>query len=850
MSSNDLDKQTPMMAQWHNCKNLSKNALLFFRLGDFYEAFHEDALLAAKELGLTLTRRQDIPMCGVPAHTCDSYIDKLVAKGYRVAVAEQVGGEASSSKGLMKREIARVVSPGTLVNSALLTENANNFFVSLAQVGAVFGLAYLDLTTSEFRAIEFESEQELTNEICRLKPAELLVSEKFKEKQHRLLEEVQKSCSCMLTIQEEWRFEHQLTCGFLVGHFRLHSLDGFGLRGKVAAINASGALLAYLKDQLSIPVAHIDELKLYSTSHYMSLDRITQRNLELTEPLNQGSRKNTLIALLDRTSTPMGGRLMHHWIKQPLISATGIQQRQDAIQGLILNRKALEQLSALLDQVRDLERLIMKIGSGYATPRDLCAFGFSLKPIPALKSLLRSFHDPLILQEESSLEALPEVVQLISQAIVDEPPVRLGEGRVFREGYCKELDELVAISQDSKAWIASYQAELKEKTGIRSLKVGYTKMFGYYIEVSKGQAEKIPDSFQRRQTLVNGERYITPELKEYENKVVTAEERVARIESELFQALRIEVSKFASLVKKTAQALARIDCLHSLAKVAVERGYVRPCIDESHTLQIIEGRHPVIEAVNQGEIFIPNDTFLDNGNLRMYMITGPNMAGKSTYLRQVALIVIMAQIGSFVPVKIAHIGVVDKVFTRIGASDDLTRGQSTFMVEMTETANILHHATDRSLVILDEIGRGTSTYDGISIAWAIAEFLLTTSGKMAKTLFATHYWELTKIEEKIPGAVNYNVVVQEHEDQIIFLRKIVKGGTDKSYGIHVARLAGLPSIVISRAKEILIHLEENANRKNLFEPPENKKLKKVSKVREEVPSKEVQLLLFEPPPRV
>jgi DNA mismatch repair protein MutS len=819
---NDLtqeQKNTPMMIQWHACKQAAQQSILLFRMGDFYEAFYEDAAILAKELELTLTKRQDIPMSGVPCHTCEGYIDRLVAKGYRVAVAEQME-DPKQTKGLVKREVVRVVTPGTIINSSLLSDKTNNYFASVARVGSIYGLAYLDLTTSEFKVIEFEQEQELLNEIYRVHPSEFLIPKKIKEKNGQLFDDLSKSYDFLLNEQEDWHFEHQLTYEALINHFQVRTLDGFGLKGMVAGINAAGALLNYLQDILSQPIGHIQGIQIYSTAQYMALDRMTQRNLELTESLNDSSRKHTLLNILDKTQTPMGARLMRSWVKQPLLSAEEIKHRQDAVETFFHASSLLEKLKSLLEGVRDLERLMMKVSSGYASPRDIASLRHSLEPLPSIKTALQSVvHiSSLIQKEEGSLESFPELTHLIAKALVDEPPARLSDGMVFREGFHRELDELREMSQDSKSWLARYQSQLRESTGIKTLKVSYNKLFGYYIEVSRGQAERMPDIFERRQTLVNAERFITPELKEYESKVLNAEEKMSALENELFKQLRAEVTKYAMRVQTVAQALARLDCLKALAVAACENHYIRPIVDESSVLEIIDGRHPVVETINRAEKFVPNDTLLDDNLSRLLLITGPNMAGKSTYIRQVALITIMAQMGSFIPAKSAHIGIVDKVFTRIGASDDLARGQSTFMVEMTETANILHNATSRSLVILDEIGRGTSTYDGISIAWAVAEFLLTTEGKIAKTLFATHYWELTKLEEKIKGAVNYNVAVHESEDHIVFLRKIVRGGTDKSYGIHVGRLAGLPSPVIQRAKEILVHLEENANRKSAFEP--------------------------------
>lgn len=835
------DTLSPMMAQWHACKESARNAILLFRMGDFYEAFYEDAHLLSKELDLTLTKRQEIPMSGVPFHTSEVYIDKLVAKGYRVAIAEQVE-DPKKAKGLVKREVVRIVTPGTLINSTLLSEKTNNFFAALSQVGQVLGLAFLDLTTGECWVSEFTHERDLLNEIYRLHPAEFLTSDKFKSKHEGLFEEIRQTYPFLVNTQADWHFEHKTAYDFLVQHFKVYSLDGFGLQGMAAAINAAGALLRYIQESLCLPIHHIQEIHTYSTTHFMSLDRMTQRNLELTSSLQEGSRKNTLLGILDLTQTPMGARLLQHWVKQPLLSVRDIHHRQEGIQTFLNNEPLLTNLRTQLTHVKDIERLIMRISAGYATPRDLMALHHSFAPIGSLKSLLSSLACTWIQQEAHHLDPLPDMNHRISQALVDDPPLRLGEGKIFRDGYQRELDELREISRDSKAWIACYQTQLREETGIKTLKVGFNKMFGYYIEVSRGQTDRMPTTFLRRQTLVNAERYISPVLKDYENKVLTAEERIQSIESELFHQLREEIAQYAKAVIRVSQAIARLDCLSALAEVARQNHYCCPTVDDGTSIHIEEGRHPVIEQVCRREKFVPNDTILDDQQQRLLLITGPNMAGKSTYLRQVALIVIMAQIGSFVPATRAHIGIVDKVFTRIGASDDLSRGQSTFMVEMTETANILNNVTSRSLVILDEIGRGTSTYDGISIAWSIAEYLLTAEKRMAKTLFATHYWELTKLEEKVPGAVNYNVAVHEAEDQITFLRKIVKGGTDKSYGIHVARLAGLPVAVIQRSKEILAHLEANANRKSAFEPSRPKR-SVITKVK--TPYPDFQLSLFD-----
>lgn len=821
-------KVSPMMQQWHACKEKCTDAVLLFRMGDFYEAFYDDAVLLSKELDLTLTKRQEIPMSGIPVHTYESYVDKLIAKGYRVAIAEQLD-DPKKTKGLVRREIVRVVTPGTVINSNLLSEKNNNFFACLSQVGQIFGLAFVDFTTSECWVSEFNDKRDLLNEIYRLHPTEFLTSEKFKKKHEDLFEEIRQTYPFLINTEADWHFEHQANYNFLSEHCKVQHLDGFGLRGLNAAINAAGALLRYAQDILCLPIHQIEEIKSYTTSHFMTLDRMTQRNLELTHSLQDGTRKNTLLGILDQTLTPMGGRLMQHWVKQPLLSVSEITLRQEAVQALVSEQNILQSILQCLEQIKDIERLIMKITAGYANPRDIMALHHSFAPIGTLKSILSHLPAKWIQKEIQKLEPLPEMNQLITKALVDEPPLRIGEGNIFRDGYHRELDELREICRDNRAWIAKYQTELRDETGIKTLKVGFNKMFGYYIEVSRGQASRMPDAFSRRQTLVNAERYISPVLKEYESKVLTAEERIHSIESELFLELRQAISHYSKSIVHTAQAVAKIDALSSLATIAIRNHYSCPVVNESNFLKIEAGRHPVIEQVCKQENFICNDTYLDDQEQRLLLITGPNMAGKSTYLRQVALIVIMAQIGSFVPAKSAEIGLIDKVFTRIGASDDLARGQSTFMVEMSETANILNNATSQSLVILDEIGRGTSTYDGISIAWSVAEYLLTTEQRSPKTLFATHYWELTKLEGKIPGAINYHVAVNESENHITFLRKIEKGWTDKSYGIHVARIAGIPQIVIQRSKEILRHLEENSNRKNAFEPTCIKTLSKPKK---------------------
>ena len=796
------------MAQWHSCKKSAPGTILFFRLGDFYEAFYEDAVLISKELALTLTKRQEIPMAGVPFHSSETYIDRLVSKGYRVAIAEQME-DPKEVKGIVKREVVRVVTPGTVVNSSLLSEKSNNFLACITQTGEIHGLSILDLTTADFKAMEFDSAKALADELCRIAPKEILLAEKWQKKQGEIIEEFTSRFKCAITLKEDWHFDHSHACDVLLRHFRIHNLDGFGLKGMTAAINASGAILHYVRDDLNLSIDHIKSITKEHLHHYMQLDRSTQKHLELFESLHGDKKSHTLLKVLDQTETPMGGRLLKNWLAHPLLDPEEIKLRQDSIAAFLEHSEYWGQIFSHLSEIRDLERLMMRIETGYASPRDLAALRFSLEHIDPLSTLLKPITSNGIERAKEKLLDVKKIVLKLQSALVDTPPLRLSDGNIFRTGFHPELDQLKSLQNDSHTWIANYQVALKEETQIKTLKVGYTKAFGYYIEVSKGGASRIPVHFQRRQTLINAERFITPELKEFEHQMLHAEEKISALEIELFNSLRKETAAYSSEVHQIAEAIAQIDCFLSLASIAKKRNYVRPLVDQSDVFHVSQGRHPIIESSLAGDDYIPNDVFLNTKDQRLYLITGPNMAGKSTFIRQVALIAILAQMGSFVPAREAHIGIVDKVFSRIGASDDLSRGQSTFMVEMTETANILHHATDRSLVILDEIGRGTSTYDGISIAWAVAEYLLTQPGKQAKTLFATHYWELTDLEKEIKGAVNYNVAVHESERGIVFLRKIVKGGTDKSYGIHVAKLAGLPSHVLKRAEEMLQKLEKS-----------------------------------------
>lgn len=814
--------RSPMMQQWEACKAQAGDALLLFRLGDFYEAFEEDAHILSRLLGLTLTKRQGVPMAGIPSVSCESYVDKLVALGRRVAIAEQAQ-QPQATKGLVARNIVRVVTPGACLTSTRLEEKVSYYFAALMQIGQRFGFAFLDPTTGEFRVSELETLEELSSEILRFMPREMLVAKQFEAKYEAFFAQMQIRFSFALTAIDNWHFEPAMTYRFLLDHFQLHSLDGLALKGYAAGVHAAGALLKHVRDVLLLPIGHVHALKPYRTHDYLVIDAHSQRHLELAASMHEGKRP-TLLKLLDKTLTPMGGRLLAQWLKQPLAALAEITARHEAVEEWTLNQSLMKQLQGLLERVRDLERLMGKIQTGLAVPRDYAALRDACAPLKDVIALMQLLASRLLCQQREQMHSLSELVRLLSEALVDDPPLRLGEGKIFRQGYNQELDEWRRLGANSQEWMLQYQTKLREETGIKTLKVSFSKLSGYHIEVSIGQAEKMPAHFMRRQTLTNSQRYITPELKEYEEKVLHAEERIAACESSLFAALRQEVLIYCQPLLQTARAIAVVDSLQSLSAVAISQGYVRPSMHEGKSLKIIDGRHPVIETLALGEKFVPNDTYLDGEEKRLWIITGPNMAGKSTFLRQVALIVILAQMGGFVPARFAEIGIVDKLFTRIGASDDLASGQSTFMVEMTETAHILHSCTDRSLVILDEIGRGTSTYDGISIAWAVAEHLLTTPGCQPKTLFATHYGELTELALSQTGAMNYHVAVQECQDRICFLRKIVPGVADKSYGIHVGALAGLPAAVLARAREILGTLEGVFHKAQGFQMSLGKKL--------------------------
>lgn len=808
-----IDSQiSPMMQQWHSCKAKAGDALLLFRLGDFYEAFFEDAITLARELNLTLTKRGSIPMSGIPSQTLDNYVEKLVSKGYLVAIAEQMESP-KDTKTIVRREIVRIVSPGANLLAQTLSDSTNNFFAAICRVNESIGLSFLDLSTGDLISLEVDSEKELADELCKKFPKEILISEKFLKNHNAIFEELKTIFPFRLTVKEDWHFDHQIAYNFLTKHFKVHSLDCFGLRGMISSINATSSLLRHVEIDLCQDISPINRIRLETLSSYMTINHSTARHLDLLTT-SSGNPKASLFAILNQTKTPMGTRLLKEWVLHPLLSLDVIQKRQDGIEELL---KTPHDLAELLSSIRDLERLGVRISTKIATPRDILALADSLEVIPLLKTAIASLKSSILKETLPTFFDFSPLVKKIKSAFVETPPTKFTEGGIFGSGYFKDLDNLKTFKDQSETWLSDYQNHLRNSLDIKTLKVGYSKSFGYFIETSRVQSEKMPSTFDKRQTLVNGERFISPELKEYEHKILHAEEKMIEMEKELFIQLRDEVFSYCSHIQSVASSIALIDALYSLATVAADLGYTKPEIDNSDVIEIIDGRHPVLETFLKGESFIPNDALLSSTETSLVLITGPNMAGKSTYIRQVALIVIMAQIGSFVPAKYAKIGIVDKVFSRIGASDDLARGQSTFMVEMSETASILNTATKNSLVILDEIGRGTSTYDGIAIATAVAEHLLKHG---VKTLFATHFWELTKLETEYKSAKNSRVAVQENEDGIIFLHKILSGGTDKSYGIHVAKLAGLPPEVIKRAQKLLIELEDKKNQKRKTPPKE------------------------------
>lgn len=798
---------TPGMRQYMDAKrSLTKDTLLMFRMGDFYEMFFEDAKIASSLMNVVLTSRAGAPLCGVPYKAVRLYIPKLLAAGYKVALADQLE-DARFAKGLVKRDITEVITPGTLMEDSMLDDRRSNYLTAILPSKGRWGLATLELTTGEFRLAEIAPES-LDSELTRLKPAETLAPASVLERWQ--LEGFPKEVPRNLnwTGLEDWHFDIEVCRKDMLRHFQVASLDGFGCRGYETAIGAAGAILHYACTNLRKDAANITRISAYQPEDCLVLDRISQRNLELVEPIFTGEKNNTLLSVMDETVTPMGARMLREWLLRPLNNLHDILERQDAVDDLFSHPMLLGELREMLAAIRDIERTITRLAVGSnASARDLLVLKRGLEMVPGLRTLLSDASAQLLHNEADELEELPELTELIGRAIVDEPPATIHDGGIFREGFNQELDTLRHASTEGKDWIAQYQLQEQQRTGIKSLKVRFNKVFGYFIEVSKSFLDIVPQEYIRKQTIVNGERFITPELKEIEDKVLGSDEKSQALEYELFQELRQRVCTHLQQIQKTARAVAAVDCLGSLAQVAIQYNYVRPEVVEETVLDIRDGRHPVLDARMTDSAFVPNDCLLDTSSNQIGLITGPNMAGKSTFIRQVALLVIMAQMGSFIPVRKARIGMADRIFTRVGAADDLSRGQSTFMVEMVETANILNHATPRSLIILDEIGRGTSTFDGLSLAWAIAEFLHDTPTSKARTLFATHYHELTDLALTKPGVKNYNVLVREQGEEILFLRKIAPGIADKSYGIHVARLAGIPRQIIDRAAQVLENLE-------------------------------------------
>ena len=814
LTQEQMNKLSPMMRQYLEVKEQHRDQILFFRLGDFYEMFFEDALLVSKELELTLTGREcglseRAPMCGVPYHSAESYIDRLIKRGYKVAICEQMENP-SLAKGLVKREITRVVTPGTLIDSSLLEEGSNNYLCCVCWQKEGCGLAFADVSTGEMNVTQLPGGDSgpVLGELGKFAPREVVFNEGLLD-QPKITAFMKEKLSCTADILPEELFSAAAAQLEILRQFKAKNLTSLGLVEMPAAVAALGALLAYLRQTQRVGLERIQEIHLYSDKQFMRLDLTARRNLELTETIRGRERRGTLLWVLDKTRTSMGKRLMRSWIEQPLISAALINKRLNAVEELTRQSILVDRLTGQLTGVYDMERLMTKIVYGNASPRDITALGAAMMRLPGLRELLGDAASSGLQEIFAAIDPLTDMAELIAAAIDDEPPITLKDGGVIRPGYDPKLDEVRYLSDHMKEIIADIEAREREATGIKGLKVGFNRVFGYYIEVTKSYLSQVPDTYIRKQTLANCERYITQELKELETRVLTAQEEILALESRLFEEVRAALAGELGRIQSTAAAVARLDVLCSLAVVAMSGGYTRPIVDLSDEIIITDGRHPVVEEILSGAPFVPNDTALNGGENQIAIITGPNMAGKSTYMRQVALIVLMAQMGSFVPAGYAKIGIVDGIFTRVGASDDLSSGQSTFMVEMSEVAAILKNATQKSLLILDEIGRGTSTFDGMSIARAVLEFIADQKKLGAKTLFATHYHELTELEDTIPCVKNYNVAVKKRGEEITFLRRILPGGADDSYGIEVSKLAGIPNWVIHRAYEVLEGLENS-----------------------------------------
>jgi DNA mismatch repair protein MutS len=803
-------KSTPMIKQYLSIKEQYPDAILFYRMGDFYEMFFEDAQVASRVLEITLTSRNKnddspVPMCGVPHRAAQSYIARLIDNGYKVAVCDQIE-DPSQAKGLVKRDVVRVITPGMVIENELLDERTNNFVLAVARAGDFSGLAYLDISTGTFRVTESKDTAAIFEEIRRISPSEVLLPESAKNDPayfpvKGMLAEIATS------YLDNQAFEHKRSYDLLTDQFKTLTLEGFGCENLKAGICAAGAVIYYVAETQKQKLVHLTHLETYWLERYLLIDELSRQNLELSKNIRTGTRRATLLGIIDRTTTPMGARMLANWMCYPLVDLADIRSRHDAVEELKTGVQIRRSIREKLKAISDMERIGSKIVMGHATGRDLVALKRSLMLLPDLWLLFSELGTELYHPPEN-LDQLNDLADVIDRSIREDAPPTINEGGIIKTGYNSELDELVQISRDGKGWLAQLEVREKEATDITTLKVRYNKVFGYYIEVPKSRAASVPPHYVRKQTLVNAERYITDELKSFEMKVFGAEDRRAALEYELFNEIRGEVAKNNRFIQQVARFLARVDCLSNLAEIADQNSYCRPAMTTNGSIVIEDGRHPVVEKMITGERFVPNTIKMDNQDTQVMIITGPNMAGKSTVLRQVALVVVMAQMGSFIPAAKATISITDRIFTRVGALDNLSHGQSTFMVEMEETANILNNATDKSLVIMDEIGRGTSTFDGLSIAWAVAEYLHDLRGKGVKTLFATHYHELTELAHTMPRVKNFNIAVKEWNDEIIFLRKLVEGGTNRSYGIQVARLAGIPDRVIKRAKKILYRIEQ------------------------------------------
>lgn len=807
-----MAEMTPMMKAYCETKQEYKDCILFYRLGDFYEMFFDDAITASKELEITLTGKdcgmeERAPMCGIPYHAVDGYLNKLVAKGYKVAICEQVE-DPKLAKGLVKREVIRIVSSGTNLDIQALDETKNNYLFSVSYNSGSIGISVADVTTGDFYLTEVEDNRKLLDEINKYEPSEIICNDAFLLSGIDM-EDLRNRLRILINPLEAHYFDEELCKRKIMSHFNVKSLIGLGIEDFREGTVAAGALLNYLYDTQKTTITNLTHIYPYLTNKYMLLDSATRRNLELTETMREKLKRGSLLGVLDRTKTAMGGRMLRNFIEQPLKDKESMNERLDAIEELIKDSVSRDEIREYLNPIYDLERLLAKISYKTANPRDLIAFMSSISMIPHIKSVLKGFEKSLLTGVQGELDDLSDICSLITASINEEPPILIREGGIIKEGYDETIDQLRKAKTEGKQWLASLEEEDRERTGIKNLRIKYNKVFGYYFEVTNSYSDLVPEDYIRKQTLTGAERYTTPRLKELEDMILNAEDKLNNLEFDLFCQIRDSIAAEVERIQKSAKALARLDVFASLSYVSEHNHYVRPKLNEKGIIDIKDGRHPVVEKMIVNDMFIPNDTYLDNSKHQISVITGPNMAGKSTYMRQSALIVLMAQIGCYVPAASANIGICDRIFTRVGASDDLSSGQSTFMVEMNEVANILRNATSNSLLILDEIGRGTSTFDGLAIAWAVIEHISNRKILGAKTLFATHYHELTELEGKMDNVNNYCIAVKEKGDDIVFLRKIVKGGADKSYGIQVAKLAGVPDMVTDRAKEIVAQLSDN-----------------------------------------